>query len=71
MNSLASAWPLGAVIVAALIAYLAGRSAGARLEREHRAAAERKARDIADQVDNDVGAMPPKDAREELRRWSR
>jgi membrane protein DedA with SNARE-associated domain len=69
---------LTAILVAALgalasvaIAYTRGRIIGARLERANQAEAENKARDLADQVDNDVGATPPKDAREELRRWSR
>lgn len=35
------------------------------------AQADAKARDIADAVDNDVGAMPPADAREELKRWGK
>lgn len=34
------------------------------------AAEEKQANDIADQVQNDVGAMPPDKRREELRKWS-
>ena len=69
---------LTAILVAALgalagvvIAYARGRVVGARLERANQAEDEKKARDVADQVDNDVGALPPKDAREELKRWQR
>jgi membrane protein DedA with SNARE-associated domain len=69
---------LAAILVAALgalagliIAYARGRVVGARLEHAQQAEAEKKARDIADQVDKDIGAMSPFDAREELKRWSR
>jgi len=61
---------LGA-LATVVIAYARGRATGAQLERATRAAAEKKARDVADQVDNEVGAMAPKEAREELKRWSR
>jgi hypothetical protein len=61
---------LGA-LAAAIIAYARGRITGAKLERASQAEAEKQASDVADQVDNDVGAMPPKEAREELKRWSR
>lgn len=57
-------------LVAIIAAYARGRLTGAKLERADQAAAEKKARDVADQVDNDVGALPPKDAREELKKWS-
>ena len=56
-------------LLAALVAFLKGNSRGARLERDRQAKAERKARDVADQVDNDIGALPPNRAREELKRW--
>lgn len=56
-------------IAGALMAFLKGNSRGARLERDRQAKAERKARDIADQVDNDIGALPPNRAREELKTW--
>jgi hypothetical protein len=58
-------------LAAIIAAYARGRLTGAKLERADQAAAEKKARDVADQVDNDVGALPPKDAREELKKWSR
>ncbi|MCX8572869.1 MULTISPECIES: hypothetical protein [Hyphomicrobiales] len=56
-------------LLAALVAFLKGNSRGARLERDRQARAEQKARDVADQVDNDIGALPPNRAREELKRW--
>ena len=37
---------------------------------EPRWEAERKARTIADEVDNDIGAIPPSKARKELKEWS-
>ena len=47
------------------------RRAGAKAERAEQAEREAEARDIADKVDNDVGALPPKDARDELSKWGR
>lgn len=47
------------------------RRDGAAKERAKQAEAERKARTIADEVDNDVGALPPDKAREELKRWAK
>lgn len=47
------------------------RRAGAASERAKQDAREAKARTIADEVDNDVGAMPPDEARKELARWSK
>ena len=58
-------------LAAIIAAYARGRLTGARLERADQAEQEKKASHVADQIDNDVGAMPPKDAREELKRWSR
>lgn len=52
-----------------LITFFKGNSRGAAKERAKREAEEAKARDIADQVDNDVGALPPDKARQELRKW--
>lgn len=56
-------------LLAALVAFMKGNSRGARLERDKHAKAEQKARDIGEQVDNDVGALPPDKARQELKRW--
>ncbi|AWC25586.1 hypothetical protein CO731_05085 [Aminobacter sp. MSH1] len=47
------------------------RLTGARLEREKRAAEEAKARDIRDEVQNDVGAMPADQVRAELAKRAR
>jgi hypothetical protein len=62
---------LGGVLAAVLAAFLKGRIEGARAERARRAEAEIRARDIADEVQNDVGAMLPDAARKELSRWAR
>lgn len=58
-------------IVAAVGAWLKGRSAGVAAERGRQAEAEANARDVSDQVQNDVGALPPDAARKELDRWSK
>jgi hypothetical protein len=50
---------------------IAQRRSGARNERARTAAAEKKARDISDEVQNDVGALTPEQAREALKKWSR
>lgn len=47
------------------------RRDGAAKERAKQAEAERKARTIADEVENDIGAMPPAEARKELSKWSK
>lgn len=64
-------WPYlaaaGIGLLALWKAYAAGKKATA-LERERERL---KARDIADQVDNDIGGMEPSKAREELKKWSR
>lgn len=64
-------WPYIAAIGAALALLWQQRRAGAKAERAKQAEREAEARDIADKVDNDVGALPPADARKELKRWSR
>ena len=64
-------WP---VILAGLGALAWGfrqRRAGANAERAKQAAAEKKARTIADDVENDVGALTPEQRREALRKWAR
>ncbi|TPM59170.1 ABC transporter permease [Mesorhizobium sp. B2-2-4] len=48
-----------------------GNLRGAKRERDKQAAAEVEARDIKDQVQNDVGALPADAARKELGTWSR
>lgn len=57
--------------VATIAALMRGRVQGAQRERDKRAAEELKARDIADQVDSDIGALPPDARREALRKWAR
>lgn len=47
------------------------RRAGAKAERAKQVQAEAEARDIKDQVENDIGALPADEARERLRRWSK
>lgn len=57
-------------LAAVIAAIVRSRRAGAVAERAKQAEAERKARTIADEVDNDVGAIPPQKARKELKEWS-
>lgn len=64
-------WPYIAAIGAALALLWQQRRAGAKAERAKQAEREAEARDIADKVDNDVGALQPADARKELGKWSR
>ena len=51
-------------------AFLKGRSAGKASEKAKQAREELAARDVADEVDNDVGALTPEQRREALRKWS-
>jgi hypothetical protein len=62
---------VGGALIAAIAWGFHQRMAGARAERAEQAAAEVKARDIADQVQNDVGALPAEAARKELKQWSK
>lgn len=62
---------LGAAIIAAMGWGFKQRLTGARLEREKQAREEAKARDVADQVDNDLGALTPIQKRENLKKWSK
>ena len=72
-------WALSNPTIIAIVAGLFGalgwgwkqRRAGAQAERDKQARAEAKARDIADEIQNDVGALPPDEAREALRKWSK
>ena len=45
------------------------RRAGAAKEKARQAASEAKARTIADEVENDVGALTPEQQRERLKKW--
>ncbi|RUT94411.1 ABC transporter permease [Mesorhizobium sp. USDA-HM6] len=47
------------------------RLAGAKAERDRQTKAEAAARDIADQVDNDIGALPADAVKQELKSWAR
>jgi len=47
------------------------RSSIIKAERAKEAAKEAEARDIADSVDNDIGAMTPEQRKEALRKWSK
>jgi len=47
------------------------RLAGAGAERARQAKAEAAARALADQVDNDIGALPAGAASKELKTWAR
>lgn len=69
LGAVAKLWPyiIGALGLA--FAALKLRQSGANAEKAKQAKAEAKARDIADEVDNDIGAVPPAEAREELKRW--
>lgn len=64
-------WPyvVGAAGVLAVI--FQQRRAGAKAERAKQAEREAKAKIIADQIDNDVGALPGNQVREELGKWSK
>lgn len=62
---------IGAAILTALGWGLRQRLAGERSERARQAAAEAAAHDIADQVQNDIGALPAATARKELKSWAR
>lgn len=47
------------------------RQSGAEAERDKQMRERQKARDIADEVDNDIGAMPPEARREALKKWAK
>lgn len=61
----------GAVILTAIGIYMKGIFTGSRQERDKQARAETKARDIADDVENDVGALTPAQQRERLKQWAK
>ena len=60
-----------ASVIAALCWGFPQRLAGARAERDKQAAAEGAARAVADQVQNDIGALPADAVRKELKSWAR
>ena len=59
----------GAAILAVLAAFFKGQSAGATKERAKQLQERMEARDVADEVDNDIGAVPPAEQRKELKTW--
>ena len=61
----------GAVVIIWLATIFKAVLWGAGRQKEKQAAEEAKARDIRDQVDNDIGALPGAKAREELGKWSK
>lgn len=70
LSLLAKFWPYAIGGAGILFALWKARQSGVRSERAKQAKAEQKARDVADEVDNDIGAMTPEQAREALRKWS-
>lgn len=64
----AGKWIVGAlgVVIAIIAAWLKGRLSGAKAERAKQAEQETAARDIRDEVQNDIGAMPADKVRAEL-----
>ena len=56
-------------LLAVLVAFFKGNSRGARLERDKQADAERKARSIADAIDDAVAGRSPSANRDELKKW--
>lgn len=58
-------------LVSIIAAFMKGRVDGAKIERAHTAAREAKAREIADEVENDVGVMTPEQVKAELEKWSK
>ena len=64
-------WPYLLAALGAAAALWRVYAAGRKAERAKQAEAEMRARDIADQIDDDVHAVPPAEARKELGRWSR
>lgn len=60
----------GGAILALIFAFIKGQSAGAAKERNKQLEERQKANDIADQIDSDIGAIPPEEARKELGKWS-
>ncbi|MBN9249816.1 MAG: hypothetical protein J0I86_04425 [Mesorhizobium sp.] len=61
----------GAILIALVVTYVKGRLSGAQRERDKQAAEQSRATDIGHQVDNDVGALPPNQARKDLEKWSK
>lgn len=63
-------WPYIAMAAGVAFAALKVRQSGVDAEKAKELAAEAKARDVADQVQNDIGSLPADAARKELGKWS-
>jgi hypothetical protein len=66
LGALKAFWPYIVAAVVALGWGFSQRRAGAKAERTKQAEKETAARDIRDEVQNDIGAMPADKVREEL-----
>lgn len=71
LSILSEFWPIILAVLGALGWGYSQRRAGASAQKAKQAQQDAKARDIADAVDNDIGAMPPDEARKELGEWAR
>ncbi len=71
LGLLSQFWPYILLALGGLAWGVKQRSAGAAKERAKQAAADAKARDVADDVQNDIGAMTPEQRREALRKWAK
>lgn len=69
--ALAKLWPYILAGIGLVVGALKWRASIIAKERAKQADAERKARTIADKIDQDIGAMAPSDARRELNKWTR
>jgi len=65
------AWPYLMAAAGGLMLVIQQRRAGAKAERAKQAAREAEARDIKDEIQNDIGALPPEVARRRLEQWSK
>ncbi len=61
----------GAALFAIVAAFWKGRASGAAKERQKTAQERLKAREDMDGIQNDVGSLPPSEARKELSEWSK
>lgn len=71
LGLLSNFWPYILAGLGGLVFIFQQRRAGAKAERARQAQRDAEARDVADQVDNDVGAMTPEQRKEALKKWSR
>lgn len=62
---------LGGAIIAFFAHGARQRHVGAKLERQKNDAAEKRAREEHDEVQNDIGVLAPDQARKELGTWDR